>query len=413
MTMRSAATTTSAALLSLLVGIAACSDDAPANSPGGDNTHAGAGGTMGHGDGGEGGADPQGMAGASGGPAQGGAAGAGGGAVVPGSGASTTPIEAITFDALFVVNGTGNSISVINTETNEVAGTIALQNAKFPHHLYLSEDRSRLALAVPGVDLSGGHAAGPHAGHGGATPVPGLVMLLDATTGATLKARKLPAGNHNAAFAPSGTEIWTSQMTKPGTVVALDAVTLEDVRSVEVGMGPAEVTFTGDPAAAFAYVANTASDSVTIINVTTGAVVKTIPVGKTPVGAWQAENGRAYVDNEGSKTLTAIDTATMEVTLTYKLGFTPAYAALAPTGLLWVTDTENGKVILYMPDMDMKHGEIATGKGAHAIAFAGDKTGYVTNQEANTVSVIDLATDEVIKTIPVGKKPNGMVWRQK
>lgn len=319
---------------------------------------------------------------------------------------STQAIASITYDALFVVNGGDDTISVVDTERNEVAETITLANARYPHHIALSADRTQIALAVPGMDLSAGHG-----GHGMGHTMPGIVMVLDAQTGATLKARELPAMNHNAAFAPGGLEIWTSQMAEPGSVVALDAQSLEDKSSIPVGNGPAEVTFTKD--GKYAFVANGASGTVTVIDVATKTVAKTIPVGAGPVGAWQAANGMAYVDNEEDKTLTAIDTSTLEIALTYDLGFTPAYVALAPDGMLWVTDTDHGKVVLTMADMDMVHGDIATGAGAHAIAFAGDKTGYVTNQIDGTVSVIDLATRKVVKTIPVGKKPNGMVWRAK
>ena len=322
------------------------------------------------------------------------------------TGPTTTTVPAITYDALFVVNGGNNTISVVDTERNEVAATIALSGARYPHHLSLSADRSQLALAVPGMDLSGGHG-----GHGAGHTMPGLVMLLDARTGSLLRARELPAMNHNAAFSPDGLEIWTTQMAEAGSVLALDAATLEDRGVVAVGEGPAEVTFS--PNGKYAFVANGASGSVTVIDVATKAVVKTIPVGAGPVGAWQASNGVAYVDNEEAKTLTAIDTATLAVKLTYDLGFTPAYVALAPDGMLWVTDTDHGKVVINMPDMDMVHGEIETGAGAHAIAFAGTKTGYISNQEAGTVSVIDVATSRVIETIPVGSKPNGMVWRAK
>lgn len=325
---------------------------------------------------------------------------------VSGSAPSSEPIAAITFDALFVVNGADNSISVINTETNEIAGTITLKNATFPHHIYLSSDRSKVALAVPGMDLSGGHDA-----HGAGHTMPGIVMLMDATTGATLKSRQLPAMNHNAAFAPTLPEVWTTQMADPAKVLVLDANTLEDKEAAEVGSGPAEVTFSAD--GKYAFVANGAADTVTVIDAATKATVKTITVGDGPVGAWQGSNGVAYVDNEAGKSLTAIDTKTLAVKLTYNLGFTPAYAALGPDGMLWVTDTENGKVIFNMADMDMKHGETPTGPGAHAIVFAGTKNGYITNQAANTVSVIDVATHKVTKTIPVGQKPNGMVWRAK
>ncbi|MBA4073512.1 MAG: hypothetical protein C0508_00640 [Cyanobacteria bacterium PR.023] len=39
------------------------------------------------------------------------------------------------------------------------------------------------------------------------------------------------------------------------------------------------------------------------------------------------------------------------------------------------------------------------------------QTGYVSNQNANTVSVINVKSHMVTTNIAVGKKPNGMVWR--
>lgn len=319
---------------------------------------------------------------------------------------SSTPIPAITHDALFVVNGGDSSLSVINTETNELAGTIALTDAAFPHHIYLSEDRSKMLVAVPGVDLSGGHSG--HAGHS----MHGAVLLLDATTGATLRSRLTDAMNHNAAFAPGGLEVWTTQMTTPGSVLVLDEATLDTKQTVLVGDGPSEVTFSAD--GAHAFVANGMSNSVTVITPNTKAVVKTIPVGKTPVGAWQGWNGVAYVDNETDQTLTAIDTKTLDVLSTTLLGFTPGMAALAPDETVWVTDGDSGRVVIYGADTGAVEGEITTGAGAHAIVFSNDGTsGYVSNQAANTVSVISVAVRQVVKTIPVGDKPNGIVWRAK
>jgi YVTN family beta-propeller protein len=319
---------------------------------------------------------------------------------------STTPLAAITYDALFVVNGGDNSVSVVNANTNEIAGTIALKNAIYPHHLYMSRDRSKLVLAVPGMDLSMGHS-----GHGGPGAM-GAVLVLDATTGATLKARRLDAMNHNGVFSPDGSEIWTSQITTMGSVLVLDAASLETKKKFDVGDAPAEITFAADGSNAF--VANSASQSVSIVNPMTKVVTKTISVGKGPVGAWQGSNSVAYVDNEEAKTISAIDTKTLAIKLTYNLGFTPGMVALGPDGNVWVTDAENGKIVLFMEAIDRKHHEIVTAAGAHAIAFSGDgKVAYVSNQLANSVSVIDVTTKRVTKTLNVGMKPNGLVWRAK
>ena len=37
---------------------------------------------------------------------------------------------------------------------------------------------------------------------------------------------------------------------------------------------------------------------------------------------------------------------------------------------------------------------------------------YVPNEGSGTVSVIDISTDQVIKTIPAGKKPRGVASRK-
>jgi len=322
---------------------------------------------------------------------------------------SSVPIRPITFDAVYVVNG-GNgetsSISVINAQTNTLAATIQLTDAMWPHHIYQSTDRSRLLVAVPGMDMS--------EGHGGEAPadMPGAVMLLDARTGATIRSVLTPAMNHNAIFSPDGREVWTSQMMEPGSVLVLDARTLATRQEVGVGDMPAEVTFS--PGGRLAFVANGGSDSVSVIDPRTKRVLKTIPVGDNPVGAWQAANGFAYVDNETGMTISAIERRSLQVRFTYDLGFMPGMAQLGPDGHLWVTDADDGSVVLFSSTRDVRLHEIPTGAGAHGIAFSSDgRTAYITNQLANTVSVIDVRSRRVKATIGVGEKPNGLVFRSR
>src|SRR6188472_1764525 len=71
-------------------------------------------------------------------------------------GLSTTTIDAVAFDAVYVVNGESSSISVINAETNTVSGTIALRGVAYPHDVTLSRDARLLGIAIPGYDMSSG-----------------------------------------------------------------------------------------------------------------------------------------------------------------------------------------------------------------------------------------------------------------
>ncbi len=332
---------------------------------------------------------------------------------------SSTRIPAVATDAVYVVNGEDSSISVLDATTGAALGTIGLTNVRYPHHIYLSPDKKQLAVAVPGHDLSGGHSAGATAGaeHGtehGTASTGGAVLVLEATTGALVRARRLPAPNHNAIFSPDGKEIWTAQLLDDGSVLVLDAATLETKETIKVGRVPAEVTFTND--GKFAFVANGTSNDVTVIDRDTKSVVKTIPVDPEPVGAWPGADGIMYVDCEVGKTIKAIDPKTLDVVRTYALGFTPGYAAVPPsrTAELWLTDTDGGKIVFNQTAVDSKVADLVTGAGAHALAFTPDgKTAFVTNQMSASVSMIDTASRTVKSTIPVGQKPNGIAFRSK
>ena len=129
----------------------------------------------------------------------------------------------------------------------------------------------------------------------------------------------------------------------------------------------------------------------------------------------QGDDGRVYVDCEEGKQVAVIDPSTQAKTFTYDLGFTPGMAREAPDGkTLWVTEGDNKEVALEkIPVASANPEKVTTGAGAHGIAFSADgKTAYVTNQMAGTLSVINVDTHEV-KTVQVGQKPNGLVYRAK
>jgi YVTN family beta-propeller protein len=246
------------------------------------------------------------------------------------SGPSTEQVSSIDRSALYVVNGGDASISVLDASSLASLGTIRLNGARYPHHLGLSPDRSRLVVAIPGIDLSAGHGGGDHAGHGGSMAAESFLLILDARTGETRNVRRMDAPSHNGAFSSDGQEIWTAQMSTPGEGLVLDAESLETRHRIPVGDSPAEVSFSPDGGSAF--VANGGSDSVTVIDVATKSVLKTLGVGDGPVGAWPGADGVMYVDNEQGRSISAIDASKLEVVRNYALGFTPAMAAVAPGG---------------------------------------------------------------------------------
>lgn len=323
----------------------------------------------------------------------------------------------INFPAAYVVNGESNSISVINLDTDEVAGTIKLSDGSmsgsmndmimWPHHAYLNSAKNLVAIGVPGMDLSAGHS-------GGMSGMKGKVALMDAVTGTVTKVIDLDMMNHNAVFSPDGKEIWTSQMDEMGSVLVYDASTFALKSTIPVGSDPAEVTFSYDGSVAF--VANGSSNTVTAINPTTKEVLETIDVGADPVGAWPGSDNKMYVDNEEGQSISIINVSTLEVESTIDLGFMPGMAAYtAMSRELWVSDPVNGKVHYWVYESDTwNHGGVfQAGSGAHAIAFDEDNMkAYITNQGAESVSVASSMDHSIIKTLTVEKKPNGIVIKK-
>jgi YVTN family beta-propeller protein len=330
----------------------------------------------------------------------------------------TFPAITISYPAAYVVNGTSSTLSVINLNTNEVTHLIQLTDdvsgvsnngggkfLQYPHHIYLNPAKNQIAIAAPGVDLSGGHGEVVHKGSA-------KIAIIDAVKGINSKLINVPLMNHNAIYSPDGTEIWTSQIDKNGTVLVYDANTYNLKNTISVGKEPAEVTFSNDGLRAF--VANGMDNSVSVINPNTKTVIATIPVGQNPVGAWTGSDNRMYVDNEDGQTVSIIEVKTLKVVETVALGFMPGYAAFnGEMKELWVTDPMAGKLHWWKQDANgkfVKGGAFITADGAHAIAFKG-MIAYITNQEAASVSVVDVMKHEKIKDIKVGEKPNGIVIR--
>ncbi len=315
----------------------------------------------------------------------------------------------INYAAAYVVSGGDNTVQIVNLLTNKVTETIGLNGATFPHHIYFNKDKSLMAIGIISQDISAGHAA-----HNSSVTKGFKVIVLETATGNEHRILNTTSLPHNGIFSPDSKELWIGQGADAGEVFVFSTTDFTQTKTIKVGKMPSEVTFSAD--GSLVFVANTGDATVTVIDPVTKTVKTTIPVGAAPVGAWAASNGKMYCDNETDKTVSEIDVATQKVTETIALGYKPGYVAYnAMLKEVWVSDATNGKVIYYkvISGKWAKQGEIVTGADAHAITFTNDeKTAYVTNQGAATVSVIKTTDHKVETTITVGSKPNGIILKQ-
>jgi YVTN family beta-propeller protein len=330
----------------------------------------------------------------------------------------TQPLLNITTPSAFVINGESSTISVVDL-ASDATSTIKLnttssghsshgstsEEIQFPHHIYLSPDGTKLSIGVPGVDLTEGHT--------GTHETKGRILIVDAKTGQVISNTELSKPNHNSVFSPDGKELWTTAMEHDGKTLIFDAQTMVMKNSITVGSEPAEVTFSAN--GKYAFTANGGSNSVSVIDIQTKKILKTIAVGAEPVGAWTGSDGNMYVDNEMGQSVSIINVDKLEVVETVNLGFIPGYVAYNQVlNEMWVSNTGQSFVYYFVRENNVwkKQGSIQTGLDAHAIVFSKDwKTAYVTNQKNLTVSIIDAANHKKIKDISVGQKPNGIVLK--
>lgn len=305
------------------------------------------------------------------------------------------------------------------------------------------------------------------------------VSVLDAASFKTLANVRVGKMPHNVQVSPDGKLVWMTNngepdqaadasahqgmakgehdaMGKPGAVWAIDTSSEVIVAKVPVGMHPAHVVVSPD--GRFAYVTNGGDNTVSVIDTVAQHVVATISVGQFPHGLRISPDGKQiWVANLKGGTVSVIDTASQKEIAQVPAGKGPAQVGFTPDGRLVlvslseenavaVIDPATRKVIrkvavgtvpiqLYAtPDsrtlvvanqgtrkkpgktvslIDLESFKVAktvvTGAGAHGVII--DREGryaYVTNSYANSVSVVDVKDRKVVKTVPVGKGPNGI-----
>jgi YVTN family beta-propeller protein len=160
-------------------------------------------------------------------------------------------------------------------------------------------------------------------------------------------------------------------------------------------------------------------DYVGVINVATNTVTANIPVGFWPTSlAVSLDGSTVYVTDAQSNTISVINASTHTVTATIPAGASPQSVVISPDGATLyvagsgdVSNDEAGTITMISTATDGIIGTISMGAyaGAAAVALSPDgTTAYVANADSNAVSVIDLTTDAVTATIPVGLFPDSL-----
>lgn len=184
--------------------------------------------------------------------------------------------------------------------------------------------------------------------------------------------------------------------------------------SQDISVGTAPSALALSPDGTRLYVANSGSGTVSVIN-TVGykridanpsTSSKDITVGTTPSALTVGADGRIYVANKGSGTVSVVDPTNYTVTDTIGVGSQPTALALG-TGKVYVAD-QGSNTVSMIDTSTLGVTGIAVGTSPTALALGAGGKLYVAGQNS-TLSTIDTATGTVLPgAVAVGPAPSSV-----
>lgn len=260
---------------------------------------------------------------------------------------------------LAAINVTTNGVSIIETASNRVLGTIYLRRA--PHEGFFTPDCRELWVAVRGenfvsvIDVRQMKEVDRIETSDGAAMVifrpDGRYAFVNSSRTAELDVVDVRSHqvvkritnlvspfSPNLAASPDNQEVWLTHK-DVGKVTIVDAQNFTVLGVIDTGKTTNHVNFVSKPDGNFAYVTVGGLNQVKVYRRGGGTpqLVATIPTGAEPHGIWASpDNTRVYINLENGDAVQVIDTATNTIISTIKVGQMPqalVYVANAvPTG---------------------------------------------------------------------------------
>jgi PQQ-dependent catabolism-associated beta-propeller protein len=308
---------------------------------------------------------------------------------------------------LYVTNEVSGDLTVIDGGSYDVIATVPL--GKRPRGIHPSPDGKTLYIA-----LSGSPIAGPDVDES-TLPPPDKnadgIGIFDVAQNKLVRIIKGGSDPENFDVSKDGKQLYISNE-DVSAVSVLDIASV--VKELKIGAQPEGVKISPD--GKFVYVTSEETGEIAVLDPEAGKITATFKVGHRPRSvAFMPEGKRAYINAENDGTVVVVDVAKHKVAKAIQIGqpglVKPMAVLLsADASKLYVSTGRGGKVFTIDTATDTVLNSVAVGKRPWGIALAPDgKTLYSANGPSNDVSVVDLATNTVTKKIKAGASPWGVV----
>jgi YVTN family beta-propeller protein len=224
------------------------------------------------------------------------------------------------------------------------------------------------------------------------------VVAVDSRTGAAVGDIPDVAGAHEVAIANTFDKGYATAG-KDDSVVVFDARSLKTTGTIKVGSRPDGILY--DPVSRRVFTFNAGSKDSTVIDVASGTVDGTIPLGGKPEFAVLDGKGHIFDNIEDTSEIVEIDTKSMSVMKRWKLAPCTEPSGLAfdrahhrlfaacDNEMMAAVDSMTGKVVATVP----------TGKGADGAGFDAKKHQVIIPNGEGKLSVISEKTPDTYRLV--------------
>jgi YVTN family beta-propeller protein len=289
----------------------------------------------------------------------------------------------------YVGNFGDNTVSVVDTGTGAVVATIPV--AQGPHGMAISKDGKTVYITGDGSTS---------------------LSIIDTATDKVVKTVEVGKTPQGVWLTPDG-KLLLVCVYGEDRVALVDTATQTVTGSIAVPK-PHTISISPDGKLAYATSQQPGSFALTVVDLGTKAVVRSVPLDKTPRDGEFGFDGKAfYFTQAGVSAVKVLDPATDKVIAEIPTGASPHSVSLFSASKFGMTTVQGpGEILLFDPATNKPVRSVPAGKSPHWLALSGDgKTAFVTNETANEISMVEIESGKA-KTVAVGKQPRKIVVQQ-